>query len=239
MGIVFLRRYSFFPPGAALRIRTRDLDLWAAVALGYGLQAACCSAISAPSEKKKKKKREHGDPRRTDQSLTGSYHSAGTYSQLQGIMGNWDILLFLLQSSLYLCASLALLSSLSLSHLPSFLPFHLLLPVLPRLLSLPILIISRFHFSPSPSPPFICPSTSSSSPSSLASYLNCSARGRSRAGLPAGRIVVGGFIVRRVYRKRTERWGGERNGRDLCFPFSAASQQVSVIPTAHNKGNFA
>lgn len=85
------RRYSFFPPSAALRIRTRDLDLWAAVALGYGLQAACCSVIFAPSGKKKKKKREHGDPRRTDQSLTGSYHSAGTYSQLQGIMGNWDI----------------------------------------------------------------------------------------------------------------------------------------------------
>ncbi len=74
--------------------------------------------------------------------------SAGTNSQLQGIMGNWDILLFLLQSSLYLSAFLTLLS----------LPFSLCLPSLsspipsyysscsPLNPSIPILIISNFNF---------------------------------------------------------------------------------------------
>lgn len=127
-------------PSTALRIWTCDFDLWAAVALGSMLQAqaACCSVISARTEHRKKKKWEHCDPQRRDQSLTDSYHSVSTYSQLQGIMGNWDILLFLLQSSLYLSAFLTLLSYSCFlfvsrpSHLLSFLQFHFLLfhPVL-------------------------------------------------------------------------------------------------------------
>lgn len=205
-------------PSAARRISTYDLDLWAAVALSCGLQArpACCSVISALSEHGKKKKWEQRDPQRRDQSITGSYHSVGTYSQLQGIMGNWDILLFLLQSSLYLSVFLTLLPysyflfvSHS-SHLPSFLPFHFLLFLTVLLVShpsltpylnyfpLPLLsvFLSSLHLSLSPPHPHRHPS--------LPILIALPTGGHSQSGLTAGCIVSTSFIVRSVYKKRTD-----------------------------------
>lgn len=134
-------------PGAACGMWTRDLDLCAAVALSSRLQAraACCCVISALSEhREKEKKWEHCDPQRRDQSLTGSDHSVGTYSQLQGIMGNWDISLFLLQSSLYLSAFLTLLSLLS---------FLSVIPLISHLFFL-FTLSSFFLFCSMPEPSF-------------------------------------------------------------------------------------
>lgn len=130
----------------------------------------------------------------TQNSLIGSCHSVGTYLQLQGIMGNWDILLFLLQSSLYRSSFLTLLSLLLsslclillISHL--FFSFSLFSP------SSFCFLISRPSFTPYLNYfpfPLLCVSlsclhpsislTSSSSPSSLASYLNCSAHRRTQS----------------------------------------------------------
>ena len=72
-------------------------------------------------------------------------------------------------------------------HLPSFLPFNVFLSLPVLLVSLPSFIPYLNYF------PFLClplfPSsvslTSSSSPSSLASYLNCSAHWRTQSGRAA------------------------------------------------------
>lgn len=88
----------------------------------------------------------------------------------RGLMENWDILLFLLQSPLYLCGFLILL--------PRSL-FTLSLASCPIHPSLPILIIS---LSSSLRLPLV--------PSSLASYLNCCACRRTPAGqLPAAPLL--------------------------------------------------
>lgn len=151
-------------------------------------------------------------------SLTGSYRSVGTYSQLQGIMENWDILLFLLQSSLYLSAFLTLLSLLF-----SLFFFLLLSPIHP---SLPI-------FSQSPSLPFICLSPPSSSPSSLVSHLNCSAHRRTRSGPSPCRLYCQHQFCCKERRQEERKEQQEKRGncRDLSFPFIVSSQWGSVTPT--------
>lgn len=189
------QRYSFsFPaPPAGCEPVTLTFGLLSPWVPGcrLGLPAAVLSLLWVNTEKKKKKW-EHCDPQRRDQSLTGSDHSVGTYSQLQGIMGNWDISLFLLQSSL-ICLPFSpscpyspfCVSSLS-SPICSFFsrsPLSSSSPLRPRHPSLPILIISHFDFSLRV-PLFFPPSvslTSSSSQSSLASYLNCSACRRTQS----------------------------------------------------------
>lgn len=141
------QRYSFsFPaPPAGCEPVTLTLGLLSPWVPGcrLGLPAAVLSLLWVNTEKKKKKW-EHCDPQRRDQSLTGSDHSVGTYSQLQGIMGNWDISLFLLQSSLYLSAFLTLLSSLS---------FLSVIPLISHLFFL-FTLSSLFLFSSSPAPSF-------------------------------------------------------------------------------------
>lgn len=172
--------------GAAWRIWTCDLDLWTAVALSSGcrlrLPAAPLSLLPVNTEK-----RRNGNI--VTRSLTGSYHSVGTYSQLQRIKENWDILLFLLQSSLYLSAFLTLLSLLF-----SLFFFLLLSTIHP---SLPI-------FSPSPSLPFIClslpphPHRHSSFPILIALPTG----GHSQAWVPAGCIVSTTSVGRSIDEKR-------------------------------------
>lgn len=68
--------------------------------------------------------------------------------------------------------------------------------------SLPILIISHFHFSPSPPLPFIClspphPHRHPSLPILIALHTG----GHREAGLPAGWIVSTSFIVRSEYKE--------------------------------------
>lgn len=153
------------------------------------------------------KKREHRDPQSGDWSLIGSYHSLGTCLRLQGIMGNGTFYCF--------CSNHRFISSfVVLSHplvlwfppISYFLFFHsLLLPIrlvfspsfTPYLNYFPFPLL--FHFPPcvSPTPP--------SSPSSPASYLNCCAHRRTQLSqLPAACIVSTTFIVRSVYKRRTE-----------------------------------
>lgn len=191
---------------------------------------SCCSVISALSEHGKKKKWEHCDPQKRDQSLTGSYHSVGTYSQLQGNVGNWDILLFLLQSSLsarLFSHSCPYSCFLFVSHRSSFLPFAPLLSFLPVLIIFPFPLLSVFlsplHLSRSPPHPQRHPW--------LPILIALPTGGHSQAELPGGCIVSTSFIERSQYIKRTEREKREHCG-DLCFPFSVVSHQSPVLPTA-------
>lgn len=154
-------------PSSALRIWTSDLDLCAAAALSAGcrlrLPASLLSPLSEWTEKKRGK-REHRDPQRRDQRLF-LYTTARDYGTL------WHFIVYAWIISLS-CAPFSpalsfpfILSSFFCPFLPPVFPSH----IHPSL-------ISHFGVCSSPSFLFICPSlTSSSSPSSLASYLNCSA----------------------------------------------------------------
>lgn len=130
-----------------------------------------------------------------------------------------------------LIASLSVLVSSLVSLSLNLSPFSSSSPIHP---SLPILIISHFHFSPSPT---LHQSLSLPHPHrhpSLPILIALPTGGRSQTGLPVGCIVRAGFIVT-VYktREQSRRGGGKRgNGRDLCFPFSVSSQQGSLLPTA-------
>lgn len=172
--IVFLRGSNpsllILLPSAARRIRTRDLDLWAAVAPSSRLQgqAACCPVISAEWT--------HGK-RRNGDIVT---RSAGTkvlparivlWALTYNCKGLWEIGTYycFCFDRLFICPRV--LTRLFVSQ-----PFSLFFLVshpsfTPYLNYFPFPLLSVSHPSSVSLP-------SSSSPSSLASYLNCSAHRR-------------------------------------------------------------
>ena len=88
-----------------------------------------------------------------------------------------------------------------------------------------ILIISHFHFFSSS-----VSLTSSSSPSSLTSYLNCSSHRRTHRGRTPCRLYRQHqfYCKERIWKENREK----QKERDLCSSFSVLSQQASLISTA-------
>lgn len=216
---------SFQDNTAALgEYEPRDLDPWAAVSLSSGCRL--CLLLCYLSEHRKRMKWEHCDRPRSHHSLTSSYHSVGTYSQLQGIMeklGHFIVSAPIISWSASLSHPPSLLSlslSLSIFHvllLPSFShPFFT--PYL-NYFPFPFLSISlsSLHLSASPPHPHRHPS--------LPILIALHTGGNRQAGCLVSTSVIG----------RNEYKTGEKSG---SFCFFVSSQWGSVVPTtAENKPN--